>query len=92
MSADRDSKIIGYFAMRSPQAVVCTGTACVIAGSEKSMRGFLEELHPGNNAQHIIRKTRFSEIMAGMRLGAPYSFDEESFALGSFEFLDFDAY
>ncbi len=79
MSADRDSKVIGYFAYASPVEVVCTGAACVIAGSEAAMREFLAELHPTGAGRHTIRKTRFAEILSGMRLGASYAFDEEAY-------------
>jgi predicted component of type VI protein secretion system len=79
MSADRDSKVIGYFAYSSAVEVVCTGTACVIAGSEAAMRAFLAELDPAGAARHTIRKTRFAEILAGMERGASYALDEEAY-------------
>jgi hypothetical protein len=80
MSADRDSKVIGWFAYASPLEVVCTGTACVIAGSETAMRAFLAELDPTGVARHTIRKTRFAEILLGMKRGASYAFDEEAYS------------
>ena len=79
MSVERDSKVIGYFAYASPVEVVCTDTACVIAGSEAAMREFLAELDPGSATRHAIRKTRFGEIVTGMKRGAPYAFDEEAY-------------
>jgi hypothetical protein len=79
MSSDRDSKVIGYFAYASPVEVVCTDTACVIAGSDAAMRAFLAELHPTGAAGHTIRKTRFAEILSGMRHGAAYAFDAEAY-------------
>jgi len=75
--ADADSKVIGYFAYASPQAVVCSGTACVISGSESAMRRYLSERGVGGT--HTIRKTRFGEIMQGLSLGAAYAFDEEAY-------------
>lgn len=72
-----DSKVIGYFAYSSPRAVVCSGKACVISGSEGAMRTYLQEF--GAKGGHTIRKTRFGEIMQGIRLGAAYAFDEESY-------------
>jgi hypothetical protein len=77
--ADRDSKVIGYFAYAAPTQVVCTGDACVIAGSEAAMRRHLDELDPGGRISHTIRKTRFGEILQGLRLGAAYAFDSESY-------------
>lgn len=75
--ANADSKVMGYFAYSSAQAVVCTGKACVISGSESAMRQYLSEL--GANGRHTVRKTRFGEIMQGLSLGAAYAFDEESY-------------
>jgi hypothetical protein len=80
VNADRDSKVIGYFALASSNDIVCSGEACVIAGSEASMRGFIEEFDPGVARVCTIRKTRFGEIVAGLKHGAPYAFDEVSFA------------
>ena len=80
MSADRDSKVIGYFAYASRVEVVCTGDACVVAGSEAAMRAFLTELNPTGAGSHTIRKTRFAEILSGMRLGGSYAFDEEAYS------------
>ena len=44
------------------------------------MRAILAELHPGGATRHTIRKTRFGEILTGMKVGAPYAFDEEAYA------------
>jgi hypothetical protein len=75
--ANADSKVIGYFAYSSPQAVVCTGKACVISGSEEAMRAYLSE--QAMSKRHTIRKTRFGEIMQGLSLGAAYAFDQQSY-------------
>ena len=80
MSADRDSKVIGYFALASSNDIVCSRDACVIAGSEASMRGFLEEFDPGVARVATIHKTRFGQIVAGLEHGAPYAFEEASYA------------
>jgi len=77
--ADRDTKVIGYFAYSAPTQLVCTGHACVIAGSEAAMRRHLGEVDPGGRISHTIRKTRFGEILRGLRLGAAYAFDSESY-------------
>jgi hypothetical protein len=75
--ANADTKVIGYFAYTSPQAVVCTGKACVISGSEQAMRAYVSE--QAGSKRHTVRKTRFGEIMQGLSLGAAYAFDEESY-------------
>jgi hypothetical protein len=80
MSSARDAKVIGYFAYTSPSEVVCDGDACVIAGSEASMKAYLVALGSGQPTSHTIGKTRFGEIiMRGVRLGAAYAFDEGAY-------------
>jgi hypothetical protein len=74
-----EMKVIGYFAYSSPEAVVCSGKACVISGSESAMRQYISEQKPKGGKRHTIRKTRFGEIMQGLSLGAAYAFDEESY-------------
>ena len=74
-----DSKVIGYFAYLSPKEVVCDGVACVISGSEQTMRNYIESIGAGLVENHTIKKTRFRDIIAGMKMGAPYAFDEESY-------------
>ena len=80
--ADRNRKIIGYFAFTSPTEVVCTGErgdACVISGSVRAMKAFITEINPDEQKKHIVKKTRFGEILRGLKLGAAYAFDEESY-------------
>ncbi len=73
----RESKVIGYFAYSSPRAIVCSGKACVISGSEAAMREYIVEM--GGEGRHTVRKTRFGQIMQGLTLGGAYAFDEESY-------------
>ena len=75
--SNADSKVIGFFAYSSPQAIVCSGKACIISGSETAIRQYLSEM--GAGGRHTVRKTRFGEIMRGLNLGAAYAFDEESY-------------
>ena len=75
----RDSKVIGYFSYSSPTEIVCTGNACVISGSNKSMRDYIDEIDPTGQKGNTIKKTRFGEILRGLKLGAAYAFDEESY-------------
>jgi hypothetical protein len=80
--ADRNKKVIGYFAFASPTEVVCTGNAgdaCVISGSFRAMKTFLSEIDPDGQKTHTIKKTRYGEILRGLQLGAAYGFDEESY-------------
>jgi len=80
--ADHSRKVIGYFAFASPTEVVCTGDkgdACVISGSVRAMKAFLKEIDPNEQKRHTVKKTRFGEILRGLKLGAAYGFDEESY-------------
>ena len=79
MSLDIDSKVIGYFAYSSPSEVVCDGDACVISGSENEMQKYLLSVSSGASKKSTIKKTRFSEIHRGMKMGASYAFDEQSY-------------
>ena len=79
MSAAEDAKVIGYFAYSSPTEVVCDGDACIIAGSDADLRAYISELGPAGGTNATLKKTRFGEIMRGMRLGAPYAFDETAY-------------
>jgi hypothetical protein len=80
MHQDIDSKVIGYFAFSSPMAVICEGDACIISGSEKRMRDYIAQAMPDSSQSNTIKKTRFGEIIKGMKMGAPYAFDEESYS------------
>jgi hypothetical protein len=77
--ADRNRKVIGYFAFASPTEVVCTGNACVISGSVRTMKAFVKEIDPEGLKKRTIKKTLFGEILNGLKLGAAYAFDEESY-------------
>ena len=80
--ADSSRKVIGYFAYTSPTEVLCTGDAgdaCVISNSVRAMKAFLSEIDPNGEKGHTVKKTRFGEILRGLKLGAAYGFDEESY-------------
>ena len=77
--AGRRSKVIGYFAFASPNAVVCTGTACVIAGSRRAMQQYNLEIDPDQQENRTIKKTTFDEIKRGLQLGGAYAFDKASY-------------
>ncbi len=79
MYLDIDSKVIGYFAFRSPTTVICDGDACVISGSEQDMKNYIKSVFPESSKKITIKKTRFGEIVKGMKMGAPYAFDEQSY-------------
>lgn len=72
-------KVVGYFAYISKYEVFCDGDACVIAGSEQKMKGYLSKMSRKDVSKHTIKKTKFGEIMSGINYGAPYCFDEEAY-------------
>jgi len=73
--------VIGHFAYRSRLDVICVdGDACLIVGSEMVMKVYVTEFDPANAARTTIRKTRFGEIVRGLRLGAAYAFDESAYS------------
>jgi hypothetical protein len=79
--ADRDSRVVGYFACLSPTQVVCTGVdACVVSGSADAMQEYVAELHPKARPAATVKKTRFGEILRGLEAGGAYAFDKESYA------------
>lgn len=78
MTAHR-SQVMGYFAYASPNAVVCTGTACVISGSRRAMQQYISEIDPEQRESRTIKKTTFEEIKHGLELGAAYAFDEAAY-------------
>jgi hypothetical protein len=74
------SPVIGYFAYFPPMDAICTDVdACVIAGSREAMENYLAESHPSRASEATVRKTTFKEILSGMKLGAGYGFDRESY-------------
>ena len=74
-----DLTIIGYFAATKHGDVVCDGPACIIAGSYKTMKDYLARSKVKPPGKVKILKTRFGEIVSGMRVGGAYSFDEEAY-------------
>ena len=79
--AVRDTKVIGYIAIASKTNVICTDVdACVVAGSEAAMKNHIAEIDSEKKFQVTIKKTRFGEIIEGMRLGGKYAFDKDSYS------------
>ena len=73
------SKVIGYFSYTNSGTVFCDGDACIIAGSEELMKSYLHKLSDGGSNRDIIKKTRFGEIINGMKQGGVYAFDKGSY-------------
>jgi len=79
MARDDDTRVIGYFAYIPPMNAVCDGDACVVAGSEASLKRYIRSMKAEAPGSETIRKTRFGEIMRGLQLGEAYAFDEEAY-------------
>lgn len=79
--ASFNSKVIGYIATASRTNVICTDVdACLVTGSEESMREYISILDIKNKANISVKKARFGDIVRGMRLGGKYAFDKDSYA------------
>ena len=74
-----EKTIIGYFAFTRDGNVACDGPACIIAGSYKAMKEFLAKSRPLQAAKYKILKTTYGEIRTGMKMGAAYAFDAQSY-------------
>ena len=70
--------MIGYFAY-SKGVVFCDGVSCVIAGSEELMKQYIKGSDNDNTCNYTIKKTRFGEILKGLKNDGIYSFDKESY-------------
>ena len=73
------SKVIGWFSYTPAGEVCCDGDACVIAETEEKMKFYVNKLGQSDQ-KDIIKKTRFGEIIDGMRKGGAYAFDEGSYS------------
>jgi hypothetical protein len=81
LDRDRDTKVIGYFALRPPVDVVCVEVdACLIVDSENAMLAHVERVFSGDVGKVTVKRTRFGEILRGLELGAGYAFDEPSYS------------
>ena len=77
---NKDTKLIGYFAFRAgTMYAFCDGDACVIAGSEKALKTYIIKLGKGEIKGYTIKKTRYGEILKGLKMGAAYAFDKEAY-------------
>ena len=79
MPSDESSRVIGVYAYSKPGSVFLYEDGCVVAGSEELIKQYLKSLG-GEPARDIkIAKIRFGELYAGLKSGAVYAFDRESY-------------
>ena len=75
------TKVLGYVAIQRGSAeVLCDGDSCIIAGSEKLMKLYLNVFASRPESDYRISKARYGHVLKVIRLGGVYSFDRESFA------------
>lgn len=75
------SKVIGYVSMSLDKTGIFTdGSACIIAGSDDSMKRYILTEAPSSFSNQEIKKTRLREVMKGIEWGAEYQFDDISYA------------
>ena len=79
MATANETKVVGYFAYASSSDLFCDGDACVIAGSDADLKRYLSALPVDDGSKYTLKKTRFSEVISGIRLGAAYAFDETAY-------------
>lgn len=78
---NNDMKLIGYFAYEDVEALCIEEDACLVVDSKEKMEYHIKEMEKeeGQKRKYRIRKTRFGEIMEGIKLGEAYAFDEWSY-------------
>jgi hypothetical protein len=79
--SEKDTKVLGYIAVQPGTInVLCDGDSCIVAGSEQKMRECIEAFSVDRHASHRISKARYGHVLRAMKLGAAYSFDQQSFS------------
>ena len=80
--SNKESKVLGFIAQRMGTVnLLCEEDSAIVAGSEKKMRGYIESVENklGHSA-YEIKKARYGHVLKCLKLGAAYSFDEESYS------------
>ena len=76
-----EHKVIGYVAFnREKTDVICDGDACIVAGSKRKMKEYIQHYSTVKDTG-IIKKAYFGDIKNVLSLGGAYLLDEESYNL-----------
>ena len=75
-----DTRVVGVYAYATAGQVFRHQDACVVAGSEALMRGYIATFSTELSASLVVSKIRFGDIEQGLNDGAGYAFDRESYA------------
>ncbi len=80
--SDRETKVLGFIAAAPGGAdVLCDGDSCVVMGSEKSIKQYVEMSDPSSSSTgYRISKARYGHVLKAMKMGGAYSFDREAFS------------
>ena len=73
-----NKEVIGYLAVHRSQGFLCDGEACIIAGSESTMRSYIEFLSEQSN-KFQVKEVLFDGILKGMSVEGLYAFDEKAY-------------
>jgi hypothetical protein len=71
--------VIGYLAWGSAYELLCDGDAAIVAGSKPKLQTYLAASDAPQAARYAIKPAYLSEVLAGIRLGGAYAFDEEAY-------------
>lgn len=78
--SDKESKVIGFIAQRKGTIdLLCDGDSAIVAGSERKIREYISTSMGGSVSNYEVKKARYGHILQCLKLGAAYSFDEESY-------------
>ena len=78
--SDKESKVMGFVAQRKGTiSLLCDGDSAVVAGSEKKIRDYISTSVGHSDSDYEIKKARYGHILQCLKIGAAYSFDEESY-------------
>jgi hypothetical protein len=72
-------KIVGYFAYSKKGYAFCDGDACIISGTEALMFSYSKAMLSNDKNKNIVKKTKFGEIISGLKQGGAYAFDKEAY-------------
>ena len=80
--SNKESKVVGFIAQKTGTVnLLCDGDSAIVAGSENNMRNYIESIeNERGQSVYEIKKARYGHILKCLRLGAAYSFDEESYS------------
>ena len=79
--SDKETKVLGFIAfVPGTIGVLCDGDSCIVMGSEKLMKQYLEKFAADLRVGYRITKARYGHVLKVMKMGGAYSFDRESFS------------